>query len=414
MQIRRLIFIGTVILLPWIVLAQSMYSSIGFGDVILPSTSRADGLGVHGVAIPDYQEISIINPAFWHQLEFTGITTRIQSTKLTNSAGGLNYHSAFNGFNFHFPVGDVIGIAFGFAPLSHVNYDFERTGQKVFSDMGGDADTVQYNVDLKGTGGVGGNFFGLGWKVTNHLSLGVAYNILIGQIENRRTLEFTDQNYSSRYIAASENVYGGNLILGFAYSNLLRKSDNIGFRIEVPISLKVLTEDALYNSVTAPDRTTEELTGLKWPLQMSIGYQTHLTGRWLAVSEFNLWSPASDLEKITGDSNFSWSDGLKVGAGIEYASDYSAETWWKTFAWRAGFSLRQYMETDQQSNQPMSTRAMIGMGIPFGDAANRLDLSMQYGRRNGFVENDPVETEISFAIGITVSELWFNGGVRNR
>lgn len=414
MDVRRIITIGLFILMPWVISAQSMYSSIGLGDLALPASNRAAGLGVQGVAVPDFQEISVINPAFWHQLEFTGITTRIQSTKLTNSAGGLNYRSAFDGFNFHFPMGDVVGIAFGFAPLSHVSYDFARSGHKQFPDVSGAVDTVEYNVDLSGSGGVGGNFFGLGWQVNKRLSLGLAYNLLIGQIESRRTLDFVDGNYAPRVIASSKNIYGGNMIFGAAYSNVIRKSDNIGVRVEIPVSMTIRSEESLNNNVTNSDQVSEEIEDVRWPLQMSVGYQTQLSGRWLAVSEVSLWSPSEGADKFLDNNDFSMSNGLKIGAGIEYASAYDADQWWQQLAWRAGFSWRQYMETDTQGNQPTRAYVVTGMGVPFGDAANRLDFSVHYGQRNGFTANDPVETDIGFSIGITVSELWFNGGVRNR
>ncbi|MCF7803028.1 MAG: hypothetical protein K9N46_11010 [Candidatus Marinimicrobia bacterium] len=409
-----LLFACGLLILNWPVSnsAQSMYSSTGFGDLTLPSTSRADGLGVNGVAMPDFQEISLINPAYWHYLDFTGITTQIQSSRVTNDAGGANNRSAFDGFNFHLPIGEHVGIALGFAPLSFVNYHYAR--QDSIPSLENPAENVGYSIDLTGSGGVGSNFIGFGWRISEKISIGTAYSLLVGQIDTRRTLEMQDPSYSSRYVNGSTNVYGGNIVLGAAYRSLITKSDNLGFRIELPLSLMLRKESEYYNGVNTPEVTTDEIEDILWPLEMSFGYQARLTGRWLGVAEVNYWHPTADLNAITS-SNFSMNnDGLEIGGGIEYASDYEAEDWWQTLAFRSGIRWRQYLTSGGNGNQSIGLTWVGGIGVPFGESANRMDLSVSFARRNGYADTDPIETSVGFSLGITVSEPWFRGGIRNR
>ena len=413
-MIHRSVFWLSVFILPVMGFSQSMYSSMGMGDMTLPSTSRAQGLGVHGVAVPDYQEISLINPAYWHQLKFTGITTRLQSSKISDDNGGVNYRSAFDGFNFHFPIGDVAGIALGFAPLSYVNYHFLREQSAQFPNISGTTDTLDYSVELTGNGGVGSNFFGLGWKVSDRLSLGIAYSLIVGQIDLRRTMEMADENFASRYISTVANVFGGNLVLGGAFRNLLRKSDNVGLRLEIPLSLRVIKEQEYYNGVVSPIIESEEITNIAWPLEISIGYQTQLTGRWLAVAEMDYWYPTSDMNTLSPGTNYSQETGFQLGGGIELASDYRAEDWWQQLAWRTGVKYRQYLEANGNGDQSTGFEWVTGLGVPFGQDANRLDATLHLGKRSGFTSGDPGETTVGFSIGITVSELWFRGGPRNR
>ncbi len=387
---------------------QSIYSRVGVGNIVLPQTARTQGLAVAGVAVSDFNEISIINPAGWYLPRLTAVTTKISSSRSVNSAGGTNDYFGFTGFNFHFPIGQSLGIGLGFAPYSIVDYDFARNARVPLSgDLAGD--TLEYSLQQQGSGGVGGTFIGFGWRLSEHLSVGAAVSFLMGEITVRRTLEVLTGEYLSRRVLSTTNIYGQNVVAGVSYRNLIWERDNLGLRAEVPLSLLVNREDDYF--VGEPETT--RFTNLLWPWQFGIGYEVRLNQRWLAVMEGNFWRSEHDLSRISlTNTAYHQKDGIQVGAGIERRSNFNMEGWWNKLAWRTGVRWRQFLETEVEGNYSNGFRWEGGVGIlfgrgPLGPGTNRLDVSFFYDHRLSSGSNNPVETITGIQVGFTVSEIWF-------
>ncbi|MEJ2051606.1 MAG: hypothetical protein P8Y60_17540 [Calditrichota bacterium] len=170
-----------ILLIPIGLQSQSVYSRVGVGEITLPQSSRTAGLGIYGVATEDYNQISLINPASWYMPRLTAITMKVYSNRYSSSSGGRTEHFGFDGFNFHFPIGQSIGFGLGYTPYSNVRYDFARTDSILIAGSGSE-NYLQYNLLQQGRGGVGGNFVGLGVKLSDHVAVGAAFNFLFGEI----------------------------------------------------------------------------------------------------------------------------------------------------------------------------------------------------------------------------------------
>jgi len=388
--------------------AQSIYSRVGVGDITLPQSSRAQGLGMYGIATADYNQISLINPANWYLPRLTAITMKVNSSRYTNSLGGMTDQFGFDGFNFHFPVGQSIGFGLGFAPYSTVRYDFARTDSVPIAGTG-TGENIRYNLHQQGRGGVGGNFIGLGVRVSDHVSLGAAFSFLIGEISTRRTLEVTSASYLSRRVLSSTHIYGDNMVLGLYLSNIFREQEHLGFRTEIPLSLLVRREDDYYTG--NPVQT--EFTNLLWPWEFGVGYETQIRNRWIAVAEGNMWMSEKDLSILSlHQTGYTQKNGLEIGVGVERRPDFSVPGWGDHLSWRLGMNWRQYLTADPAGNHTTGMKWVGGVGVPFGrgplgPGTDRLDISLFYLRRAPADASDPVESAIGLQLGFTVSEVWF-------
>lgn len=406
----RWIKIGLIILLllPLGGRAQSIYSRVGVGDITLPQSSRAQGLGMYGIATADYNQISLINPANWYVPRLTAVTMKVNSSRYTNSLGGMTDQFGFDGFNFHFPVGNSIGVGLGFAPYSIVRYDFTRV-DSVSVAGAGTGDAIQYNLHQQGRGGVGANFLGVGIRVSDHVSLGAAVSFLIGEISTRRTLEITSASYLSRRVLSTTHVYGDNVVLGAYLSNILRKQEHLGLRAEIPLSLLVRREDDYYTG----NPVETEFTNLLWPLEFGVGYETQIRDRWIGVAEGNMWTSEKDLSILSlHQTGYTQKNGFEIGVGVERQPDFSTGGLGNHLAWRFGMNWRQYLAADPAGHHTTGMKWVGGIGIPFGQGplgpgTDRLDISLFYLRRAPAGASNPVESAIGLQLGFTVSEVWF-------
>jgi hypothetical protein len=409
-MIKKYIVLLGLLLLPGLGFGQSIYSSIGMGEMTLPSTTRAAGMGIQGVALEDFNEISLINPALWYLPRLTGLTLEFQSSNYNFSSGKNNY-SEFDGFNFHFPIAGRLGVALGFSPYTYVGYNFEREGNQSVLSSTSFADTVRYSSTQTGTGGVGAGFAGVGWLITNKLSIGASISVLIGQIDVTQRFQVTEpDDYISRSISSVSNVYGSNVVLGASYRSLFRENDNLGFRAEIPLSLLIRREDDYLTGAV----DTTEISDLLWPYQFSAGYTLSVTSRWRTAIEASYWLPEDDLTGYVFDSKqFDLTSALRIGLGMEYRFSLDPDSWWDRLSWRTGIRYNQFLESTAAGEQPSGIEWVGGVGVPFNQGMNRLDLSFFVGQRSGPTDAFIDETRAGVQIGITVSEPWFRGGIRN-
>ena len=409
-MIKKYIVIFGFLLLPGLGFSQSIYSSIGLGEMTLPSTTRAAGMGIQGVALEDFNEISLINPALWYLPRLTGLTLEFQSSNYNFSSGHNNY-SEFDGFNFHFPVAGRLGIALGFSPYTYVGYNFEREGNQSVLASTSISDTVRYSSTQSGSGGVGAGFAGIGWLITDKLSIGASISVLIGQIDVNQRFQVTEpDDYISRSISSVSSVYGSNVVLGASYRSLFRENDNLGFRAEIPLSLLIRREDDYLTGAV----DTTEISDLLWPYQFSAGYTLNVTSRWRTAIEASYWLPEDDLTGYVFDSKqFDLASALRLGLGMEYRFSLDPDAWWDRLSWRTGIRYNQFLESIAGGEQPTGLEWVGGVGVPFNQGMNRLDVSFFVGQRSGPTDAFIDETRAGVQIGITVSEPWFRGGIRN-
>jgi hypothetical protein len=292
-----------------------------------------------------------------------------------------------------------------------VGYNFEREGNQSVLSSTSFADTVRYSSTQTGTGGVGAGFAGVGWLITNKLSIGASISVLIGQIDVTQRFQVTEpDDYISRSISSVSNVYGSNVVLGASYRSLFRENDNLGFRAEIPLSLLIRREDDYLTGAV----DTTEISDLLWPYQFSAGYTLSVTSRWRTAIEASYWLPEDDLTGYVFDSKqFDLTSALRIGLGMEYRFSLDPDSWWDRLSWRTGIRYNQFLESTAAGEQPSGIEWVGGVGVPFNQGMNRLDLSFFVGQRSGPTDAFIDETRAGVQIGITVSEPWFRGGIRN-
>ncbi len=394
---------------------QSVYSSLGIGEPMLPETGRSASMGLQGIALSDQRGISLANPALWHEARYTGIGTGLNTFVNSTSLGGHYNSFSFQGFNFHLPLAKSVGAAIGFAPYTQVDYNFLReNNQQVFSGSAG-SDTLRYSLESRGAGGVGGNFIGVGWEIMDRFAVGAAMSFLLGQVDTDQRLQFeSPEDLLDRQITKDTHVSGENLVVGGSAKGLLKPADHLAFRVEVPLRLEVESTESVYSGVTTPAENLHTYSEALWPNQYGLSYAFPALQNLLVAAEGILWQPQTDLPSLTAISGgYEYNTGLQLGAGVEYSLNPDSYVWYEKLALRSGIHWRKFMITNSSGAQPVRWTWSGGVGFPFGQG-NRIDLAVTYGHRSGFESGDPVEDLIGVRFGFVLNELWFDGGIRNQ
>lgn len=412
---KRVTLLLLAFIIPGIVSSQSIYSSVGFGEANLPATIRAAGMASSGIAVTDLNEISLINPALWYQADLTGLSTRIKSDQYYQHGQLRSTRFAFNAFNFHFPLGQKIGVALGFAPYSHVRYSYMRDNISTSLSGFNSLDSISYGLEQTGDGGVGGYFLGFGWQLNRHIAVGTAVSQLVGQIIVDRTLTFDyPDNYLNRNLSNKSNISGVNWIVGLSYRHLIKEGDNLSLRAEIPLNMVVSRDITYQTGASTTQYDSRRYTDYSWPLQVGAGYSIPIGRRWLALTEFYLWDPKTSQLNLaySGQLPYIQDRGYQLNLGVEYGSNFRADNWWSRLAYRTGLSWRKYTIAEVNGNHAYGLQWTGGLGIPFSGGKNRIDLSVYYGERTGINTGNLSEQIVGFKIGVTLGELWFRSGRR--
>jgi len=368
-----------------------------------------------------------------------GIHYGLQRNDLINTANPASY-AAFDSVSFIFDAGifgfisnlktDELTDNGSFISLSHLTFGFSVTrwwktslGIMPFSYTGYDIynieefqDTMRVIYNYSGSGGFNQLYWGNGFRLGNHFSIGFNLKYMFGNISRKRGVGFPDSlDMKNTHIISNirpSDIYGE---VGIQYKTDLPKNHFLvagaAFGPQVEINSKATSLASTYfgliNTSSLYYDTIEFIPNAKgtWtlPVRIGAGVTAGKQGKWLTGVDF-LWQNWEKYEYY-GQSD-SLANRWTLAAGAEYIPDGRSSNYLNRMAYRIGLH---YGKTPLNLKEHHIDEIGItfGLGLPIKKSKSTMNLSASFGRKGTTQDGLIQENFIRFTLGVNVSENWF-------
>ncbi len=396
---RRLICI--ICLLPFVTLAQSShYSAYGFGMQAPTSSVRMLGLGEAGSGIRDSLGVNPKNPALWNGFFTASLQGQLNTFSVaSDKAQGWYTLNQFGGFSFKFPIGPYIGFVLGMAPISRT-----AVKQSYLDSLNFNNNYIWYQDDLEIKGGLSEFYSGLGYRVTKNLNAGLKLRFIFGDIVYRKLLDLGNNNEIDSFYKRRLTVKGTQAGVGFTWE----VPDNYRIAMYMEQNVDFQYKKAIHYQY-GPD-SVSQYQALAYPALYRIGFYKQFWNNMAIVGDFEWRSVQKDIFQ-----NFNiYQDGFaqnayQVSAGLEKVSSRALKReWWQNLFFRAGGYYKTGLYYKEGFEKYSELGITTGMGIPYYNNLNRIDIALKYGLRKGFLDEIIGEERIlTLHFGITTGGVWF-------
>ena len=398
---------------------NSPYSRFGLGDVL--SSQNIVNRSMGGLAIPynDLQSVNFINPASYAHLKVTTLDIGVEINSRTLRSG-----EPVRKFNSKYMIPTYIqlgiplkkkgnwGMNIGLRPITRINYNLNaRTRIEGI-------DSVLYNYT--GNGGSYKAFIGTGFG-TKKLSFGVNAGYMFGnKLYNTRVIFLNDTVPYRKTNSADTTRFGGlflegGLLYRVAINNttFLRIGANGSLTNKMKAYRDISRETFEYSATNGVDvidsiyRATEEKGSVVYPGSFGFGLMLEDEDKWMFGVEFNrtLWTNYRYYDEPDMLRN-NWT----VRAGGQFIPDINGKKYLQRVIYRAGVSYGpDAVSLGQPLNQYMVT---FGTALPvrrnfYTNQYTTINLVIEAGAR-GNKDNSVREGIVRFAVGMNLSDIWFN------
>lgn len=321
-----------------------------------------------------------------------------------------------------FPLTKWWKTSLGMLPLSDVNYE------SVYTD---EANSVCTRYE--GTGGVAQFYWGHGFNVTKHLSLGANINYLYGDVlkgitydfigndttffmDSRRLKETFVRNFTYdfglQYSHSVGEKHSFTLGVTFKPEQTLRVSDNALVYTFVANGATEYTRDTIF---PGPGQTSDYQSTLIQPMTMGVGLGFQKVDRWNLAADVTYapWSGMKYIENdnhnLFGRSALCYGDNYRYALGFEWLGDKTSSHYFQRIVFSGGIHYEtgrlQVLDAADQLWQIDEYGAGLGAAFPMRKGRSVLNVTVGYSsmgsvdilRRNCF----------TFGISVGSCESWF-------
>ena len=258
------------------------------------------------------------------------------------------------------------GLGFGILPFTSVGYKLESL------DNNGNISN-RFN----GLGGVNKAFFGLGYQITDELSIGVDAHYNFGNIQNS-TIEFVyDGDGVPVQSQSQENnrsdLSGLNINLGLSYKTMLNeKFEFVSAATFTPESNLTSKNERSFTTITLNPLFNQQIqvnlealglaeTDLIIPAKFSIGAGVGQPRKWFAGAEFTSQKTSNFSNVLYSSTTTLYEDATTFSLGGFYIPQYNSfSSYFKRAVYRAGL---RYEKTGLNINNLSINEFGISFGI---------------------------------------------------
>lgn len=418
--------------LPATALAQSngngtIYSRFGLGELKTFASPQAQAMGGGGAGLRSLNYTSFSNPALWSDQVLTRFTIGANVLE-TNARDGSGTRSqlvagTLNAVQFSFPIyARKLGFSVGYHPYSLMNYRVVRRSQEPFQFGPEPTDTTDYAVDYQGRGGIQQVSGGLGWRLSNAISIGASVDALFGILEESRQttigpgfapINFTDATRLSGF----SGTFGALLTLADVFSG--DDALSLGGSFMLPTTLDGRRVRTLGESLNRDTIGTvvEGSMDLPWRARAGLTYKPSNS---LTITADGLYAPWSSVESTfdgaaSGPNPFPVGGGTllndrwRLSGGFEYLPAGNDQL--ASYFYRAAYRLGGYYEQTYAApvaGETIDVRAITaGISLPTTLSGTRLDLDIEAGIRGTTSRNLVRDVFYGVSINVNVGERWF-------
>lgn len=400
----------------------TVYSKLGVGYPTDFGSSAAEGMGLTGVSFVEPFVAGLANPAQWGHTVY-GLATGgvgLQNFNATDNQGtSTNTLLSANYFQAQFPLlRNKLGVSAAVAPYSRSSFSFVETDTKIIN-TGASVDTLNYQGNNNGNGGVNMIEMGLGWRINSNISIGYAASLMFASLDNEFSTAFDNPEFATvNFTRQTSGIGFGNRIGAlFNFSDVLRGNDQIslGVSLALPVTLDAEKTERTNKQISNRRSTTiviKQGAGLgKGEISLPstlIGGITYHPSRIFAISTEGIyqgWSQySSDFN--SGEAQ-RLTDRYKVGMGLRYFPYITGSNkFLSKFKYRLGASY----DTGHIKVKGLRIETVMfsfGLGILSPNSNSSIDLSVQYGIRGTKNQNLVQEDIWGIQLSVNLAELMF-------
>lgn len=377
---------------------SSPYSFYGIGDVKFKGTVETRSMG--GVSVfSDSIHLNLQNPAHLANLKLTtfSIGGTTNNTKLNTETQSENARRTnLDYLAVGIPAGKI-GFTFGLMPYTSVGYKILNLSN----------DNNPYSTQYNGVGGINKVFFGLGYKISKSLSLGVDTQYNFGTIETK----------SYRYLSDVQNgtieennskIQGLNFTSGLAYEQKVDKKHTFfGTLVYAPkASLNLKNERTITVSDQVDEQPVQNLD-FNLPSRLSVGAGFGEVRKWLVGAELT-FQGNSDLKNRFDDiTGVVFENSTRYSIGGYFIPNYNSfSSYFKKITYRGGLRFENTgMVIQNKSIEDFAVN--FGLGLPLTGTFSNLNIGFEAGKRGTKYFNLIEENYFNLSIGLSFSDRWF-------
>jgi hypothetical protein len=400
------IIVSACLLISFVSFAQqgtaSPYSFYGIGDVRFKGTLEYRSMA--GVAVEqDSIHMNIDNPSSYAALGQTTFTvggTFGTSTLKTSAESAKAQRSTFDYLAVGIPMGKF-GAAFGLIPVTSVGYQI-RNDQTAIADG--------TSSQLSGTGGVNKVFFGLGYKIKPHWTIGADAQYNFGKITTKSVELASGIQNATQETNASE-LSGVSFNIGTMYQRKIYKKVSLFTSLSYTFASTLTSNSTRTIAVDGdPDPITFDPneSDLKLPNKLTFGVGIGEARKWLVGTTMAFQGNGEFANYYNSAQNVHYEKYQKYAIGGYYIPNYTSFTsYMSRITYRAGLKYEKIglVINNESINDVGMT---LGAGIPIGAGSfSNINLGIEFGKRGTTSSNLVQENYLNFSVGFSLNDRWF-------
>ena len=420
---KKLILTTLAFLLCGSVFAQadvdSPYSLFGLGQVRNKTmNSRLKGMGGVANAMYDKTMVNPENPASYAMIDtlaflFDASMYAKSSTFSTSALSERASAAAFESVAMGFAITNWWKMAVGAQPYSNVGYNIVTSGY--------DEHAGNYSQYFQGDGGLNKAYWGNGFRLGKHFSVGANASYVFGDSKAITTLAYPDSTFvicsrRTRDIMISSFMldYGLmfhgqvakdlTLTLGATYNQKIKLKGSQSIYIRSMEAGDYTTTSAAEYLIDTVFYQTNDNASLAMPHGLGFGVSLRKSDRWIMGADFN-WAQWSAFER--NGVNLGLQDSWRVAFGGEFFPvSTTLSSYWTKMSYRVGgFYEQTYLNINGHSINKLGVSA--GVTLPVPKSLSRVNLGLEFGKCGTKSDNLIQESYVNFTLGVSIFERWF-------
>lgn len=375
---------------------SSPTSRYGYGELNnnLPGAYRA--MGGIGVGMRSNKAINSLQPASYTACDSMTFMFDVAGSFLyTNYGDSYGQRNKINGnleyITMQFPIWrQHIAMSLGVNPYSAVGYDFTLK-DSINTDY-------YYSQSYRGVGGFTQVYGGLSFNICDWVALGINAYYMFGNIEQARSLSFTDASMDS--VQLVEKLTANSLRLRYGiqlFHTFGKHTVTLGGVFENKQPFSRMNYEQI--ETTTVDTVTLVDTGFEMPMMYAAGLSYNYDNRILVGADYMChdWAGA----KYFGKTN-SLRKRHRWALGAEYRNDPLSRKYVDQIYWRLGVN---YTTSYTSQHNDAELGLGFGVGFPLRTAGTVINATLEYGKRG---HKDVLkENYLRLVINASISEHWF-------
>jgi len=372
--------------------AQSIFSTVGFGELKYFNSGRSEGMGGIGTALEDQIGYNRFNPSLAAFLSRTTINSGyiFEGVKVRQPVNQFfNHLSRWSGGAFSIRIKDGLVISIGLNQVSDYKFDFQIPIKESL-----------YQTRIQGNGGVSSGHISFACKISKNFALGISFLRYFIRLEETSSIRFNNPDFTDSEDLISTILFGNTVSFGMFYR--LNKKLSLGSYLIFPSDLTGRIESRpiyLSNPIVRDASATI-------PYFIGLGSVYAFSEEIFTGMDLTLFKGSK--VKLDGKCPPYIMDATKLSFGGEWTPEKDlTANYIKRINYRMGFSyLRPYIK-DTDNSSLNSYSFSLGFGFPFNYGRGRIDVALEAGMRGSKNTDLASEKIFRFIISIGSGELWF-------